>query len=132
MPLAFLHGYLVGRQGYQQFAIAQVHAAVLDVRVGRLPLAFPNGFPFMGEAGQHAVQVVKYDVLGSGHGEQAGGVVPGFENAPCPRAGQVDRPKQLAGQLVEALAYDVAIEKESSLHATFQLRVHGQEELVAM
>ena len=86
----------------------------------------------MGEAGQHAVQVVKDDVLVGGDREQAGGVMPRLEDAPCPSAGQVDRPKQLPGQLVEALAYDVAVEKESSLHATFQLRVHGQEELVAL
>jgi hypothetical protein len=75
---------------------------------------------------------VKDDVLVGGDREQTGRVVPRLKNAPCPSAGQVDRPKQLPGQFVEALPDDITVEKESSLHATFQLRVHGQEELVAL
>ena len=76
MLWAFFHRDLVGREGHQQLALVKVHAAVLYVRVGCLPFALPDRFPLMGEACQHPVQVVKYDVLVGGHREQAGGVVP--------------------------------------------------------
>jgi hypothetical protein len=58
--------------------------------------------------------------------------MPRFENPSLPGAGQFNLPKQLAGGFVEALANNIPIEIKSSLHSTFQLRVHGQEQSIAM